>query len=204
MSKQNAGKPIVIPVRVRYDKRLPYDLFMRLRRIQHFNWSDDTDTRLIADRLRPTMQAGVAPRTPVDQAPAAAPEKAQPADADLDMRLPDRNIFTVEQATPREIKGESDDERKEKRIAAFYDEAQVAMAAQDWAVAIEKLQAILSLDPAHVEVKAKLREAQQQQELSTLYTNGLKLFEEGSWGQALDAFHGYRKEQVTTRTSVRS
>lgn len=189
MNKQNAGKPVVIPVRVRYDKRLPYDLFMRLRRIQHFNWSDDADTRLIADRLRTTMQAGVAPGTSVDQAPAAAPEKAQPADADLDMCSPDSNIFSVEQVTPLEVKGESDDERKEKQIAAFYDEAQVAMAAQDWALAIEKLQAILSLDPAHVEVEEKLREAQQQQELGTLYNLGRKLFEEGSWGKALDAFH---------------
>jgi hypothetical protein len=85
ISRHNAGKPVIIPVRVQYEKRLPYALFMRLRRLQHFSWSGDSDTGRIVDRLRPAMQAGVAPAPVEAPASAGAPS---PANAQASAQAP--------------------------------------------------------------------------------------------------------------------
>jgi hypothetical protein len=77
----------------------------------------------------------------------------------LYMRSPDGHIFDVEWV--------SEEERKSARVAALYREAQVAMAGEDWATAIEKLQAVLALDPAHAEAVARLSQAQRQQKRAT-------------------------------------
>jgi hypothetical protein len=77
----------------------------------------------------------------------------------LYMRAPDGRIFDVEWV--------SEEERKRAQVAALYREAQVAMAGEDWATAIEKLQAVLALDPAHAEAVAGLSQAQRQQKRAT-------------------------------------
>jgi len=42
------------------------------------------------------------------------------------------------------------------------------MTSEDWATAIEKLQAVLELDPTHADATAWLSQAMQQQKLATL------------------------------------
>jgi len=77
----------------------------------------------------------------------------------LYMRSPDGHIFDVEWV--------SEEERKSAQVAALYREAQVAIAGEDWATAIEILQAVLALDPAHGEAMARLSQAQRQQKMAT-------------------------------------
>ena len=98
----------------------------------------------------------------------------------LYMRSPDGRIFDIERV--------SEDERKSAQSAALYHEAQAAMVGEDWTTAIEKLQALLALDPAHAEAVVKLKQARQQQELATFYTRGRKHYEAGRWPQALAYF----------------
>ena len=73
----------------------------------------------------------------------------------LYMRSPDGHIF--------DVKWVSEEERKSAQVADLYREAQVAIAGEDWATAIEILQAVLALDPAHAEAVARLSQAQRQQ-----------------------------------------
>ena len=73
----------------------------------------------------------------------------------LYMRSPDGRIFDIERV--------SEEERKSTQVAALYREAQTAMAGEDWATAIDKLQTVLALDPAHAEATARLDQARQQQ-----------------------------------------
>jgi formylglycine-generating enzyme required for sulfatase activity len=102
----------------------------------------------------------------------------------LYMRSPDGRIFDVERV--------SEEERKSVQVAVLYREAQAAMAGEDWATAIEKLQAVLALEPAHAEAAARLSQARRQQELATLYIRGRKHYEAGRWRQALGYFHRVR------------
>jgi hypothetical protein len=74
----------------------------------------------------------------------------------LYLRSPDGRIFDVEPVGHADIKRQGDAEQRQSRVTVLYDEAQAAMAIEDWAVAVEKLQAILLLDPLHAEVAAKL------------------------------------------------
>ncbi len=107
--------------------------------------------------------AALADGYPVDAALAEARKAifAQENDVEwgtpvLYMRSPDGRIFDVKQV--------SEEERKASRIAALYDEAEAAMAEEDWTAAIKKLNDVLSRDPTHAEAKAMLNQARQQQE----------------------------------------
>ncbi len=105
----------------------------------------------------------------------------------LYMRSPDGRIF--------DIKWVREEERKSAQSAALYHEAQAAMVGEDWTTAIEKLQALLALDPAHAEAVVKLKQTRQQQELATLYARGHKHYKAGRWPQALAYFRRVQKIQ---------
>lgn len=64
-------------------------------------------------------------------------------------------IATVESAL--------DAKRRQESIAALYGEAQAALARQDWSTAIDKLQAVLDLEPGHAMAAAQLARAREQQ-----------------------------------------
>ncbi len=106
--------------------------------------------------------AAVADGYPVDAALAEARKAifAQGNDVEwgtpvLYMRAPDGRIFDIERV--------SEEKRRSARVGALYREAQAAMAGEDWAAAAEKLQALLTLDPAHAEAAARLDQARRQQ-----------------------------------------
>jgi len=129
--------------------------------------------------------AAVADGYPVDAALAEARKAifAQGNDIEwgtpvLYLRSPDGRIFDIERV--------SDEERRRAQIATLYREAQTAMAGGDWAAALEKLQALLTMDPAHTEAAARLSQARQQQNLATLYSRGRKHYEAGRWREALE------------------
>ena len=72
----------------------------------------------------------------------------------------------------RELARGRDEEQRRAQSAALYREAQTALAGEDWAAAIEQLQAVLTLEPTHAEAQARLHEVRQQQELATWYATG--------------------------------
>src|SRR5438067_8512156 len=80
------------------------------------------------------------------------------------------------------------EEQRRARSAALYREAQTALAGEEWAAAIEQLQALLRLEPTHAEAQARLAEARQQQELATWYATGQQHYDAGQWQEALEAF----------------
>ena len=51
-------------------------------------------------------------------------------------------------------------QQRNRRVqsAALYREAQTALAGEEWAAAIEQLQAVLTLEPTHAEAQARLAE----------------------------------------------
>jgi hypothetical protein len=119
-----------------------------------------TDEAAIA--LAHEFYAALADGYPVDGALAEARKAIFGQENDVEwgtpvlyMRSPDGHIF--------DVKWVSEEERKSAQVAALYGEAQAAMAGEDWATAIETLQAVLALDPAHAEAVARLSQAQRQQ-----------------------------------------
>jgi hypothetical protein len=79
IARENQGKPIILPVRIRFDKRLPYSLFMRLHRIQHFVWAADGDTANLASTIRTHLDAGDAPAIVEEGAESGQPRLRQPS-----------------------------------------------------------------------------------------------------------------------------
>ncbi len=131
--------------------------------------------------------AAVADGYPVDAALAEARKAIFARENDVEwgtpvlyMRSPDGRIFDIERVSERE--------RGQAQIAALYREAQAAMAGEDWATAIEKLQAVLAMDPAHAGAAARLSQARRQQELVTLYDRGRAHYEASRWREALGCF----------------
>jgi tetratricopeptide (TPR) repeat protein len=88
----------------------------------------------------------------------------------------------------REIARQDETEKKLAQSSTLLNEAQAAMDKEDWGTAINKLKGVLNIDPAHQSAIEKLAQARQQQELSTLYSSGLKLYEAGRRQEALDYF----------------
>jgi hypothetical protein len=153
--------------------------------------SEITDEAAIA--LAHEFYAALADGYPVDAALAEARKAifAQGNDVEwgkpvLYLRSPDGRIFDVEQV--------NEQERKQAQIAALYRQATTAMAKEEWAAAIEKLQAILAIDPNHAQAAADLSQARQQQDVADLYTRGRQDYKAGRWHEAREAF---RRVQAT-------
>jgi len=133
------------------------------------------------------LYAALADGYPVDAALAEARKAifAQENDVEwgtpvLYLRAPDGRIFDIERV--------SEAERRTAQVTAIYREAQAAMAREDWATAIERLQALMPLEPGNAEAAAKVSQARKMQELESLYTTGRSQYEAGRWRQALEYF----------------
>ncbi len=70
--------------------------------------------------------------------------------------------------------------------STLYAEALAAMAVEDWATAAEKLQAVLAQNPDHGEAAARLKQVQQEQDLSALYARGVKNYKVGRWRETIE------------------
>ena len=103
----------------------------------------------------------------------------------LYMRAPDGRIF--------DIKEMSEAERRQLQITTLSRDAKIAMKGEDWTLAIEKLQELLILAPSHAEASVELHEANQQNELATLYTKALEIYKANKWRQALQCFEQVQK-----------
>ena len=98
----------------------------------------------------------------------------------LFMRAPDGRLFDVQPL--------SQAERQQNQISALLRQAAVSQTAEDWPVALQKLQAILQLDPHQTEAVNRLREVQRQQEMAAAFVGGQEHYNAGRWRRALDYF----------------
>ena len=97
----------------------------------------------------------------------------------LYMRTPDGVLFHVAEAPPP-----PPPLPPSSPPPSLYEEATAAMAVEDWPTAAEKLQAVLVQDPEHRQATAKLKQVQQELDLSALYTVGLSHYRAGRWQEA--------------------
>jgi WD40 repeat protein len=104
-----------------------------------------------------------------------------------------KDVETLLATAQRELARVRDEERRRAQSAALYREAQTALAREEWAVATERLQAVLTLEPTHAEAQVRLHEVRQQQELATWYATGQQHYDAGQWQAALEAFRRVRK-----------
>lgn len=80
-------------------------------------------------------------------------------------------------------------EYERTRFTTLEQEAQLALYREEWDVAIEKLQSLLTLDPNQVEIAERLHQAQSHQQLTKLYATGQQYYEEYRWCEALEIFN---------------
>ncbi|MFQ5610632.1 MAG: tetratricopeptide repeat protein [Anaerolineae bacterium] len=99
-----------------------------------------------------------------------------------------KGVDSIVVALERRLAGEQDRDQ----AGRLFDQAQAALAGEDWAAAIQKLQAVLELDPAHAGAAAGLNRARQQQDWAGLYARGRRHFDAGRWRVALEYFHRLR------------
>jgi tetratricopeptide (TPR) repeat protein len=74
----------------------------------------------------------------------------------------------------------------EQEVESLYNSAAKDIAQENWAVAIEGLQKVLTLNPSHAQANLKLNYARQQHDLTNLYRAALKHYEDGRCRDALD------------------
>lgn len=76
-----------------------------------------------------------------------------------------------------------------RRVGALYDEALREVGRERWAGAIEKLNAILALEPTSTRAAAELKHVELLQELDSHYKNGRRHYESREWAAALACFN---------------
>ncbi|HEX7332028.1 MAG TPA: TIR domain-containing protein [Pyrinomonadaceae bacterium] len=78
---------------------------------------------------------------------------------------------------------------KATQVKTHYHTALEALGQEDWRAAIEHLESVLRLDPAHSKAEAELNYARQHQGLASLYDAGLTYLHEKRWHEALATLH---------------
>lgn len=74
---------------------------------------------------------------------------------------------------------------KATQVEIRYHAARQALAQEDWGAAIQHLESVLRLDPAHSQAEAELNHARQYEGLAALYDAGLTYLQEKRWHEAL-------------------
>jgi tetratricopeptide (TPR) repeat protein len=77
-------------------------------------------------------------------------------------------------------------------IEPLFREALIALDWDDWNTAINRLEAILEIDPQNSDAADKLIYVREQKQWSELYNTGLQFYRAGQWGAAVEAFRELR------------
>ncbi len=88
----------------------------------------------------------------------------------------------------------SEELQTELRIAALYKEAQYALDQEEWSVAVQKLGAILALDPGQAQAAEQLAAAQNQQVWAALYAQATQYYTARQWRESLESLYELQKE----------
>ena len=92
-------------------------------------------------------------------------------------------------------------ELQKEEAERLYREAFGAADREEWAAAIEQLEAVLKLNPSHAEAQEALSRAGQQRQLAELYTVGREHLQAEHWGEALKSFRRLRAIDKATGAS---
>ena len=99
-----------------------------------------------------------------------------------------RDTQSLIELAEKELSKEADEAERKQRVAELRRAALVAVAAEQWADAQARWQAVLTLEPEDRELRAQLTEAQRQQEFAALYDRARKLADRRDWRNALTDF----------------
>jgi tetratricopeptide (TPR) repeat protein/uncharacterized protein YraI len=72
-----------------------------------------------------------------------------------------------------------------EQIALAYEQANAAIAAEDWDTAEARLRSILAVDPVYADASKRLDSVLHQREASTLFRAGVAFYDEGQYSQAI-------------------
>jgi hypothetical protein len=79
-----------------------------------------------------------------------------------------------------------------ERAQALYNQAQAAVASEDWVVALQLWQSMLALEPNNPQARGGFEYAQKQGQLSAAFEDGKRHYNAGRLQQAIDAFNWVR------------
>lgn len=79
-----------------------------------------------------------------------------------------------------------------ERVQALYNQAQSAVASENWAGALQLWQAVLALEPNNPQARGGFEYAQKQGQLAAAFEDGKKHYTAGRLQQAIDAFNWVR------------
>jgi hypothetical protein len=79
-----------------------------------------------------------------------------------------------------------------ERVQALYNQAQAAVASENWGGALQLWQAVLALEPNNPQARGGFEYAQKQGQLSAAFEDGKKHYNAGRLQQAIDAFNWVR------------
>ena len=113
----------------------------------------------------------------------------------LYLRSPNGQIFDVAAISPPPPTQAREQEHLQGRLTVLFEEAHAAKAREDWPVALEKLQAVLALEPTHAEATAQVLQVQHALELHTLYNTAQAHDAAGRWQEALASFRQIQEQQ---------
>lgn len=82
----------------------------------------------------------------------------------------------------------------EEQASAVYIQAEAAAEKEDWAKAIELLEAASTMNPTDKKIPDKLKQVREMKEVAEIYAKGKELYDAGKWADAL-----IHLEQVKTR-----
>jgi outer membrane protein assembly factor BamD (BamD/ComL family) len=82
---------------------------------------------------------------------------------------------------------------KGTQVKNLYQAARDAISNEDWASAVENLEAVQRLDPTHSQARTDLDRVRQQEYLASLYEEGLTAIREQSWRDALETLGRLRE-----------
>ncbi len=88
------------------------------------------------------------------------------------------------------------------RVRALYNQAQAAVASENWATALQLWQAMLALDPNNAQARGGFEYAQKQAQLSAAFEDGKAHYNSGRLQQAIDAFNWVRTTAGTNYKGV--
>lgn len=97
---------------------------------------------------------------------------------------------------PSHITSETKDEKPgaevaRQKVEEIFAGARAAFDGEDWDTAIEQLELLISLDPAHEEAKTLLGRAQHERQCSRVYAEGRAHYDVGRWLEAIAAFREF-------------
>ncbi|HEX8599893.1 MAG TPA: CHAT domain-containing protein [Chloroflexia bacterium] len=142
-------------------------------------------------------------RTPeTDKPRVAAPRPTQPVQPKVEEKAPDEPkpapVETSEpvqrgaQVEPQPAIQSQAANTTQSQVQSLYNQAQAAVAAENWGVALQLWQSMLALEPNNPQARGGFEYSQKQAQLSAAFEDGKAHYTAGRLQQAIDAFNWVR------------